>query len=120
MKIRATRDSVCMGDDCNAPHETFPEYVPEQGIMSLLNAAAEYLPKMSDIVWTVSCQETVLGFLTSGEDRSYTAEPYCTDEFFRTLNIREIRCRHYYDYEFGNSYPDCNSLLEKVKKSLKE
>lgn len=116
MKIRATRDSVCMGDDCTAPHEAFLEYLPNQGVISLLNTVAEYVPKMSNIVWTVSCGETVIGFLISDENRSYTAEADCTDEFAQ--NISEIHCRHYYDYEFGNKYPDCGSLLEKVKKNL--
>lgn len=119
MKIIATRDSMCMGDDCDAPHKEILEFDPAQGISALLKLMADYLPKMSDIVWTVSCHENILGFIYSGKKGGYKTETACNDEFIKTFDRLEIFCRHYYSYMLMDKYPECDTLLKKVKQSVK-
>jgi len=53
--FRLTRDSVCMADDVDAPHEKFVELPSAIDPMILaLKAANEYLPKVSgnNHIWT--------------------------------------------------------------------
>ena len=61
IQIRFTRDSVSMGDDCMAPHESKMLFGEADTCMDLLNAAVRYIPPMKDYKWEVMCDAEVLG-----------------------------------------------------------
>ena len=56
VKLRVTRDSVCAGDDCHAPHERFTYFHsftdPEAFIKQLSD---KYLPNVAGIGHTWDC-----------------------------------------------------------------
>ncbi|TBN04894.1 hypothetical protein EYD45_06430 [Hyunsoonleella flava] len=66
IEIRVTRDSVCMADDCFAPHESYitqPSFVnPEAFIKNLYPG---YLPSISGVGHTWECflNETLIGII---------------------------------------------------------
>ena len=56
LQIRLTRDSVCAGDDCDAPHEksvSVHSFVDPIALVSQL--ASDYLPRVSGIGHTWDC-----------------------------------------------------------------
>ncbi|MCQ2485896.1 MAG: zinc ribbon domain-containing protein [Clostridia bacterium] len=93
IKIRITRDSVSMGDDCMAPHESEMLFGAADTWVDLLNAAANYLPPMHDCKWEVMCDAEVLGTLTSGSGAAYQVEVKHTDALISDLPERDIFCR---------------------------
>ena len=48
MKIQWTRDSVCMGDDVNAPNTKLEEFDRPLSVSDLLDKAANYVPGVPD------------------------------------------------------------------------
>jgi hypothetical protein len=56
ISITMTRDSVCAGDDCDAPHEKHldvPSFIDPQSLANQL--ASEYLPSVKGIGHTWEC-----------------------------------------------------------------
>ena len=120
MKIKAERDSVCMGDDCNAPNTGYLEY-DENELLSvwLMKTVTDYVPHMHECVWSVESNRKIIGYLICDKNGNYTVETTCDDEYMGLLNISEIFCMHYYDFYFkGKEYSDCTTLIDKVRKSL--
>ena len=50
-QISVDRESVCMGDDCNAPNEKKLDLNEGDLLSDVLGKVAEYLPQMSDVIW---------------------------------------------------------------------
>lgn len=63
MKIIWTRDSVCMGDDVNAPNTRTEEVNHPLAVSDLLDKAAGYVPNVSGSVWTVWVEDILAGYL---------------------------------------------------------
>jgi len=93
IRIRFTRDSVSMGDDCMAPHAQEMLFKALNTRADLLNAAAKYVPPMYDYEWEVICGEEVWGTLTSGSKTDYRVEAKRAYALVSTLSEREIFCR---------------------------
>ena len=93
IQIRFTRDSVSMGDDCMAPHESKMLFCEADTCMDLLNAAARYVPPMKDYKWEVMCDAEVLGTLTSGSSTGYQIEVKHRNALISGLPERDIFCR---------------------------
>lgn len=56
MLFRLTRDSVCMGDDCDAPHEKTLENFSFTDVESFIDVVAKgYLPSVAGIGHTWDC-----------------------------------------------------------------
>lgn len=120
-EIYAERDSVCMGDDVAAPNAKTWICDEQNRISDLLKWACTYVPEMKNVVWTVTSGNEILGHLVSGDSGSYTAELSVSDRGITGLNEPRIHCRYWYavrDYSVSPArdlYPECITLLEKVK-----
>lgn len=54
MTIHAERDSVCMGDDCNAPNARELPYSSDEHISAfLINTVAKYVPNVTNSTWVI-------------------------------------------------------------------
>lgn len=94
IQIKTTRDSVCMGDDCNAPHEVLMEFDPKcDTVYDLFSRLVKYVPSMYDCEWEVMCGSKVLGRLVPDSKERYQIIPECTYIHFSELPEYEIFCR---------------------------
>lgn len=67
VEIRITRDSVCMADDCNAPHEikiTQSSFIDPE--VFIRNIYSGYLPSIAGVGHTWECflNETLVGIIS--------------------------------------------------------
>jgi len=93
IRMRFTRDSVSMGDDCMAPHEEEMLFKASDTRLDLLNVAAKYVPAMHNYEWEVMCGAEVIGTLISGSEAEYRVVGKRTDSVVFSLPSREIFCR---------------------------
>lgn len=122
-RIYAERDSVCMGDDCNAPNAKYLDYATDELLSEFMDAVAGYVPSMKDVVWSVVCKDKTIAYLIFDEDAGYEYELAVSDIRVSELAEKKIYCRYYYngklfDYRIKppvDMYPECRTLLEKVK-----
>lgn len=122
-RIYAERDSVCMGDDCNAPNAKYLDYATDELLSEFMDAVAGYVPSMKDVVWSVVCKDKTIAYLIFDEDAGYEYELAVSDIRVSALAEKKIYCRYYYngklfDYRIKppvDMYPECRTLLEKVK-----
>ncbi len=128
-QIRVDRDSVCMADDCTAPNEKWLNVEDDDMISDMFQKVALYLPKLRDAIWAVDSGEQVLGYIFI--DGDITHYEFCQkDCIFSNLKIEALHCSHFYLYSFYyrngkngeliEKYPECKTLLEKVKCCMKE
>lgn len=96
VSVLMRRDSVCMGDDCMAPHETETVFEPSDTLYDLLRKAAEYVPPMHDFEWEIMCDADVIGRLTSGAEKKYQIKLEYPDIKISSLPEKEIFCRKCY------------------------
>lgn len=94
LQVHARRDSVCMGDDVNAPHDEEIAYDPETLLSEFLDEVADYLPSLSNVVWTVRCCKQDIGKLIFDEKCDFTKILSCDNRRFADLGIKEIYCKH--------------------------
>lgn len=92
--IVMTRDSVCMGDDCMAPHEEEILFETSDTLYELLNRTASYVPAMRYYEWSVMCDTEVLGRLVSGSGTKYQIILDQPNRNLSALPEYEIFCRH--------------------------
>lgn len=117
--IKATRDSVCMGDDCNAPNTKFLEYNPEQLLSEwILVAVTRYVPAIYNTVWAIHNENVCIGYLICDKEGKYSVDVPDNNLPMNTLHIKEIHCQHFYEMDFHDKYPDCATLLDKVKRYI--
>lgn len=122
-QIYAERDSVCMGDDCNAPNEKYLDYAADELLSEFLTSVAQYVPSMRDVVWSIVCRGETIAYLVFDEDCGCEYELAVSDMRVAELAEKKIYCRYYYrrklfDYRSkppAEMYPECRTLLEKVK-----
>ncbi|WP_405021231.1 hypothetical protein OHV05_34330 [Kitasatospora sp. NBC_00070] len=53
VKVVLTRDSVCMGDDCDAPHQQAPTFDAATTLGDFVTQVADYPPRMRGARWVV-------------------------------------------------------------------
>lgn len=121
--IYAKRDSVCMGDDCNAPNAGKLCYTRNELLSEFMDSVARYVPSMKNVVWSVICKDRTIAYLIFDENAEYKYELAVPDMKVSDIDVKEIYCRYYYrnklfDYNVKppiELYPECDTLLEKVK-----
>ena len=97
MEIRVTRASVCMGDDCFAPHEEFISYDSEEKLSTWFNKIIEYLPTVKGrSMWKIYADSDLLLCIIYGnEDGSYRCELAVADSKVSDLGITAIHCKYF-------------------------
>lgn len=121
--IHAERDSVCMGDDCNAPNARELNYASNEYLSEFMDSVAKYVPSMKNVVWSVACKDRTIAYLIFDENEEYKYELAVPDMKVSELDGKKIYCRYYhkgtlFDYKVQppiELYPECKTLLDKVK-----
>lgn len=114
MTILAERDSVCMGDDCNAPNTQELSYTAYECLYEfLLNKVTKYVPKCTSSVWIIlNYVNQEVGYITFDENCEIT----CTLATKRNIYVYElggsIFCRKYNYKEIEDKHPEYKSLLK--------
>lgn len=119
--ITATRDSVCMGDDCFAPNQKALDCDQNLRLSDwLMTAVTEYLPTIHKAVWVIYSHKQIIGYLYCDDGGNYSAEPIYEDLPMNALHITEIYCRIFHKSDFKDKYPEYIDLLDIVKQYLSE
>lgn len=123
------RDSICMGDDVNSHQK---EMVIDSNILlsDLLKLLIKSVPSMNNIVWSVTSNKGLIGYIITDDNGNPSVEVNGEDKTVGSCNIEKVFCFHFYESNFSWTdgatgekvvkYPECHSLLEKVKKSLEK
>lgn len=115
-QINAERESVCMGDDCNAPNAKELEYSTNELLSDFLDSVAGYVPSMKNVVWSVVCKGRTIAYLIFDVNACCKYELTIPDMRVSELDEKNIYCRYYYKGKPSlEKYPQCETLLEKVK-----
>lgn len=93
-KIEIMRDSVCMGDDCHAPHKSELVYYEGDRLSQLMKGVIEYLPKMGDATWEVNTDGRTLALLFSNPATKYSCQLQVSDAKVEDLKIRRLFCKY--------------------------
>lgn len=126
--IKVTRESVCMGDDCMAPHEEKIKVLEKDHLFDVFEKVKAYLPQMQDVIWSIDCGTYVLGYVIVEEDANYKFELCEKNQVFSLLDIEHLHCSYFHtrsfltclkDGEEVERYPMCHTLLDKVKCHMK-
>lgn len=92
--IEVARDSVCMGDDCMAPHlEEFP-LKHDTMLSDFMVTLKSYVPAMKNVTWEILCGEDCVGRLISEENAKYNSELNIPDIKISELSEKEFFCRY--------------------------
>lgn len=114
MTILAERDSVCMGDDCNAPNSEEIPYNSDECLYDfLVNRLAKYVPAITNSIWIIlNYRNKEVGYITFDENCEIT----CTLATKRNIYVYElggsIFCRKYNYKEIEDKHPEYKSLLK--------
>lgn len=127
-KIRVDRESVCMGDDFNAPNEELLDLDSRDMFSDVLKKVAHYLPQMSDVIWAVDTGKKVLGYVIMDQNCQHHFELCQHDKLFSEMGIRVLHCSYFHSHRFMHNvngvitekFPEQKSLLEKVKYCMNE
>lgn len=112
--IIATRSSVCMADDCNAPNTRELFYTAYECLYEfLLNKVTKYVPKCTCSVWVIfDYTNKEVGYITFDEN----CEATCMLATKRDIYVYElggsIFCRKYNYKEIEDKHPEYKSLLK--------
>lgn len=142
MKIQWTRDSVCMGDDVNAPNTKLEEFDRPLSVSDLLDKAANYVPGVSGAVWAVWAEDALAGFLEMGTsgcllrneavlDKLPAPKPHRGFLSRKTDTLLHVHCTHYVMSDFlyrkgedgrplTEHFPPYTPLLDMVKASVEK
>ena len=122
--ITVERDSVCMGDDVNAPNTTFVSTNDEMHLSTLLWLIAEKMPYVNDkqtIVWSVHNSDKkgmALGMFEIDDMKPSGVTLFVPDKTMKELRIDKVYCRYFHKHSFSE-YSECPTLGLKVMKHLK-
>lgn len=124
-KVKVDRESVCMGDDCNAPHEVtllVPDNIP---LSIVFDRITEYLPKMSNVVWAIDSGRKVVGYILTDNEGTSRYEIYEQKSNIGNMGIEMLHCSYFHSNSFTNmgnkmveEYLGCGTLIEKVKRCM--
>lgn len=124
-KLKVDRDSVCMGDDCNTPHEVtllVPDDIP---LIIVFERISEYLPKMSNVVWAIDSGRKIVGYISTDYQGTSRYEICEQNSYIGKTEIEMLHCSYFHSNSFnymGNKmveeYLGCDTLLEKVKRCM--
>ena len=128
------RDSVCMGDDVNAPNTTTLQISGEMDISQFLKQLANELPTVADpepIVWSVHSVQssgTAIGLIETVYQVGSKVRLFVPDGKMQKSGISKVYCRYFCKsslmlpdqegYLRIPQYPECPTLAEKVIKHL--
>ena len=104
--VRATRDSVCMGDDCEAPHSQSFFYIEDEMLSEFLTKLYGYVAcvRGRTVRWTVYLNGSVydmssekvikagqIYISTDGDTRSELLVP---DQTMGSLKVEKVFCKY--------------------------
>ena len=132
--VNVQRDSVCMGDDVNAPNTVALQADGKMPLAQLFRLVAEAMPIVADkepIVWSVHAggkDGKVLGLIETVFQAGSKVMLLVPDRAIQDSGVGLLYCRYYHKNslmlpdENGRlrvpMYPECVTLLEKVMKHL--
>ena len=135
MDVTVERDSVCMGDDVNAPNTMTLQFNGELSVSQFLMQLADALPTVADpepIVWSVHLGQSkgnAIGLIETVYKVGSSVTVFCSDLKMQKSGIGKLYCRYFCKstlmkpdqdgYLRVPMYPECPTLAEKVKKHLK-
>lgn len=115
IEIRAERDSVCIGDDWNAPNTKYLSFGVNARLSDLASEVCRYVPAMSLCVWSIRSGEETLAYLASDESAQYEVRLNMPDTTLSSLGIEVIFCRYYTQSEVElGGHPEEGTLVEKI------
>ena len=134
MNVTVERDSVCMGDDVNAPNTQTLQVSGDVYISQFLKQLANAMPTVVDsepIVWSVHLGQekgTAIGLIETVYQVSNRVTVFGSDVKMQQSGIGKVYCRYYCKSSLMKPdengrlcipmYPECPTLAEKVKKHL--
>jgi len=83
--VWAERQSVCMGDDCHAPHRCPLEYEENTLLSQFMSTIAAYVPEMNNFTWEIRCDLQTLAYLIFDDKGNWTYELAVADAKLDTL-----------------------------------
>lgn len=92
--ITAERQSVCMGDDCNAPHLTELKYNDNTMLSEFMKEIDDYVPSMNNAAWIVRCDIGDIAYLISDAEGKYRYILQVQDTKVKDLGIEELFCKY--------------------------
>ena len=135
MNVTVERDSVCMGDDVNAPNTKTLQISGDMYISKFLKQLADALPIVADpepIVWSVHLGQsggTAIGLIETVYQVRSRVTVFGFDRKMQESGIGKVYCRYFCKSSLMMPdqngrlrvpmYPECPTLAEKVKKHLK-
>ena len=135
MNVTVERDSVCMGDDVNAPNTMTLQVSGEMYISQFLKQLADALPTVADpepIVWSVHIGQSkgnAIGLIETVYQVRSRVTVFGSDLKMQQSSIGKVYCRYFCKSSLMKPdqegrlripmYPECPTLAEKVKKHLK-
>ena len=99
-QICVDRDSVCMGDDVNAPNEKLLDLNEGDALSDVLGKVAVYLPLMSDVIWAVDSGTKVLGYIIMDKNQEIHYELCQPDMIFSEMRVSALHCSYFYRNRF--------------------
>lgn len=94
--FHAERQSVCMGDDCNAPNAAELAYDKDMMLSEFMSVIMKYVPAMRNCRWIVFFDRDKVAVLTGGSDRNYTYELLVSDRKVEEFAGKKIFCKYEY------------------------
>ncbi len=122
-KIIVKRDSICMADDCTAPNACEFAYSSEETLKDLVIKISRYLPELKAVVWSINNKGNPIGYINfCSEDKKF--ELIIENIRLADLDNHNFYCKFYdsnklMDFSITPPellYPECETLLQKVKK----
>ena len=126
-QVWVDRDSVCMGDDVQS-HKALLDYGEDTMLSDIFGEIARRVPGMPNAIWAVDSGFKPLGYILMNQDRQVIKLELCQpDMVFAEMDIRGLYCSYYERSRFierrdgavREIYPECESLLAKVKRSMR-
>ena len=133
--ITVERDSVCMGDDVNAPNTTTVFVNDDMHLSTAFSLIADKVAKVNDthtIVWSVHVNNKKgkpLGMFEVDNMELSGVTLFVPDQTMKELSIKKLYCRYFCKSTLMQPdkdgrlcipmYPECPTLGTKVMKYLK-
>ena len=130
--IHLERQSVCMGDDANAPNAKELGYEQDMLLSEFLDVIAKNIPirfEGQHTIWCIENDKRPIALLETDVDGNYSNELLVGDSFIKDLERKNVYCRYFYDYKgnlcsslssyvdgkWKDNHPECSELSDKVK-----